>query len=669
MTAILHRPRYWQGGVGPTPPPEEATIANTSNINPARMPFSLTLPADAFVIESEYRVTFNNVTTRLLSNQGDILDLADWRGDSVAVQWHGTIAEPNATAREIISNIVVITPNTFAKTVTVKSDGSGDFDNWKECLDWLHTTGQADTCIQLHPHGGGEWLLDSASGEASRFVGHSKVLIEGIGSPRPVLNGMSANAGTWAAGLRVGDGATDVAIRNIDFRDFQFGAVLFYQGSQKASIRNCLVRESKGRGMALDTTGSEFEIINNTIQDNLKNTGAAGGDPGARGIIGLKQTGTAVRLNTIQRLGLGELERDGQHGIHFVGQNNSNTVIDRNTIDQANHQGILVINGPSNTTVTNNTMTNCWSTGVQIENSDGRETIGGLVRGNRIIDCNHMRGEGGVWLDGCRDYVVEYNYTSGGNVGYFSGEESYDNVWRHNIAVDCTGNTPDTHSMVMYCHQRQSGNRHYNMTGARCGNATADQTAASINGSGIFTTFSDPTDEFALRNCIILDCVGNTLPGKQHWQIMQQQGVSRITSWDYNIYWNEPNAPNSYATFATQAINFGDYQTQSGLDANTSNADPNLDPVTLVPNPGSIAIDTGRPPTDFVGAGSGTTHDVVDGKWFKVGDYVEVNDTFTRITNIAGNTLTFAASVTVAANDGLWHHDRQYGTNKNRGAL
>ena len=511
MTAVYSQPRYWQK----TPQPDiPATVTPGTIAIASRVPLNVSYSAAGEITTEQFFVD----DAPLSPNQGSILDLSAWAGQSVDITWRATIWRPAGSATiEGTASSVAIPDWTSVSTLIDDQPQTGqdnppiagNFNNWFDAWQWLHFA-PAGARLNISAHSSGVWQLTSVDMSNSRYIGSDAksaelemgAIVDGAGDTQPV-----------AYGIRI-DGVNDVTIKGGIWRNFAYGAARVYNTSNRVSLRHEEITESLGGSLWIDSEGSEIEVIGVNI-NKAKNWPGAPGTRDGNGLVVTKSDLLQVRQC--------QFLDNNQFGCVLTGQNVPNRITN-STIwhNQSNGngdpnqnppwgQGFLILSGPTNTDFQWNSADRNIGSGIQVEvSAAGAATTGGLIRNNTMTNNGNNAGEAGIWVKGfsgfeTKDWVVEQNVCSGNPNGIIVGQHSDNTIVRNNLIVGNNAafvrwnsevgtqpNAVSSPSWGIFVYNDVQNLACYNNTLVDNGSRISNQPAASTNGSGVYL-FGDVT--------------------------------------------------------------------------------------------------------------------------------------------------------------------------------
>lgn len=265
----------------------------------------------------------------------------------------------------------------------------------------------------------------------------------------------------------------------------------------------------------------------------------------------------------------------------------------------------------------------------------------GVVSGNVV----HDGGWGGsypntgIYVDGAQDFIVEHNTVY--------------NYARYGIVLSAEDGTFQTNQVIV-----RYNIAYNNIVNIDCGGFIGRVNAARCTHN---TTFGGSVSN--LFNAQGLDVVWKNnisyaVAGQHHFT--HYLGTGDNPQANFNLYW--PDAFFQYK--GTEYFSFASYKNNTGQDAQSLLANPlfvDSNGADFHLQSGSPAINAGTTLTQTVSAGSGTSLQVLDARYFSSGytvtsgDVIKVGTTPIQVTavNYGTNILTLASGITWGANVGV----------------
>lgn len=656
-----------------TTQPLAVTLTHQAAVLPSQQRFTVAYSSEPELTFEKFTVMAGAQMTEFPANNGRVLDLGPWAGQTVTVTV--TVQGRSPLGDWLGSDSVSVAVPAWAAVLRLDdtlTPGGNDFNTWSSAIAAI-AAASAGTVLQIYPHSSGKWTMSSS--DYLNLSGASDVAIEGFGLPGSVV--VDGDADNASAGnktlLRVVNGQR-VTLSNLTFEKCLFGAIAVTGTSSEITFRDVLITGSYGRSAYVSTTGSQIQWIGCTSRDAIQEPIAfdTGADRDGVGMWILESAGTDM-INC-QVIDCNEATADG---IRISGANVVNTRLLHTMVSGSARQGVLVLNGPDKTVIDGCSSIGNGATGYQIECSEIVATGSGVLR-NSVAANNSAIGstEAGVWIDGqaglvTDNWLVENCEFYGNAIGILVGEQASNVVVRGNYVHDNQAqqsSTQDKSSWGLWIYNDVSNAVFYNNTVVRNGKIDSDRSAASTNGSGIYAWQTAGSSDIRAINNLVSDNVLNSAGGNDANQIMFPSGDGAVVEWDYNLYWNEPRT-NGYANSAGGPFwDFDNWKTNTVWDVSTIRQDPNLDGGDK-PQMGSPALGNGRHQTTITAVANGSQFTVGYSGWFKEGDRIEINGSSHEIVAIAGNDITLSTPSSAAIGNVVWHYDRAAGANRNIGAF
>lgn len=661
---------------GPTPP--EFNLSHGTLTHPARVPMSHDWNGQGEIVSTCFEVD----GTPLQFDIGMNLDLDDWAGQTVTVKLILKIGENgsirNASAETSVAVPTWLDVRTLRNDMPTDAQPGGNYQTYLEAIQWMESETGARRKLEIHPHTSGQWLIE---GDEYWYLGFrfNQCAIKGVGGTPVVLNGQGTSTPPYGPYLWHCENIDDVTIANLEFRNADRHAIRIALNSQKVLIKDVIFQDTIASGIKIQTDLGDFDLANCESRNAV--AGPLGGeDFTANGFFVL--SGDGIRFHSCLAEENGQVPpaqiNVGGDGFHVTGTSGTVQNVEFNHCQSIKNgrQGFLILNGITNTSIKYCESAENQGSGFQIEYGNaipgGPKTSIGIIRGCEARDNNAVRAEYGFWLDGCEDWIVERCFAHGNGGGIRIGDIASNVIVRNNIIAGNNGNlipiaVVDCGSWGLYASEYCEDVKIYNNTFAANGIRRTYEGRALNNGSGIYHD-SLNSSGFSFFSNIVSENILNDLGRNNNWHIGLATGYVAVVRWNDNLYWMEPR-PDGYrlSAAAPSDIDYNDWKSMTGFDADTLYSDPMLDS-SYKPQAGSSAIGAGAPAAVSGTTGDATVIAVDDEKVFRLLDYVEINGEKRAIVGLSPGGITLGASVNVTTGDPIYFCDRHYGVNLDQGA-
>jgi nitrous oxidase accessory protein NosD len=649
-------------GSGPPLPPGSICVKPTSIITGDATPAN---PSRCFI---EARSTTTNPLARIASETltvvgfslsrtvpmplpGDQVDLSDWEGESVQLQYTATDDCIGGLPSDMVTFDVTVPA--FTNHITVDPSQPETTSNKHFISEGLQELNDGGL-LEIFPHTVlGEYKLHiprqgrifvTRDNATIRFVG--AVTINGNHNPSVGLNAPSNNAIAINADNTVFDGGGGLEIYQT-----KWAAIVTNSGTAVPSIANdCTIKNLTIRECW--RFGVQFNGCVNTVVDNVTIRDMEQSDS-ARGIESGNNAQNIQVWNTTT-----ERNRDGCHVEHSQGVTFRNVTSRDNT-----RQGLLFLTC-DDVHIEDCEITGASAAGIQIENNcQGFHIVGNEIHGNNTYEFSNAAGEAGIWVDDSVGGIVEhndiYNNSSGirvdgdGTVAATSQQFSEQVVVRLNKVHD-----NNSHAITkgdVYAVGFRGADKCYIYNNTFWGNGLdhAVSVGGNLGHNGGMVTLPEkndpgppprtdnphPNGQENTNLAFLNNVLGNTktFPGNPvAYQIdLHTAGAEWGAGMDHNVYYLPPNLTAYKLGMAPGGFNFSNYQLSLvglGLEQNsTGDVDPEIAETTMIPDPTSPLLNSTSVLVEITGSVTGTAIFLDHPGFFKIGDTVEFEDGSTAV--------------------------------------